>query len=121
RLVSLVAVAAVSVVVASACSSGSKGTTTPKTQAGSLADCATKPNDCNGGTVKAGGTLTYTIEKTVTGWNINTSETNTFDIAEVLNPLLPGAFLVKPDLSVALNDDVMVSAEQTNTNPQTIV
>jgi len=29
------------------------------------------------------GTVTYTIEKTITGWNLNDTDTNTFDFQEV--------------------------------------
>jgi peptide/nickel transport system substrate-binding protein len=123
RLASLVAVGAASLLVMSACGNGSNGTST---QTGSIsksfADCATKPLDCNSGDVKQGGTLTYTIEKNITGWNINNSDTNTFDFVEVLDGVTSqGPFINTPDLKPTMNSDLMVSVEQTSSSPQTIV
>jgi peptide/nickel transport system substrate-binding protein len=88
---------------------------------GAFAACGTSPNTCNTGTPKAGGEMTYTIEKPITGWNLNNALSNTFDFGEVLDGILPGAFTATPDLKPALNTDVMVSAQQTNTSPQTLV
>jgi peptide/nickel transport system substrate-binding protein len=123
RLVSLVAVGAASLLVFSACGKSNNGsTTTGGTTSTSFADCATKPLDCNGGTTKQGGTITYTIEKTITGWNLNNADSNTFDFQEVLDGVLPqGPFINTPDLKPTLNTDLVVSAEQTSTSPQTIV
>ncbi|MCU1659856.1 MAG: transporter substrate-binding protein [Pseudonocardiales bacterium] len=97
-----------------AATAGTKGT-------GNLADCATKPNDCNTAAVKQGGTVTYVLEKTISGWNINTANSNTFEFAEVMDGLLPTAFNASPDLKPFLNTDVLVSAEQTSASPQTLV
>jgi peptide/nickel transport system substrate-binding protein len=88
---------------------------------GSLADCAKNPNTCNTGKVKSGGAMTYTIEKLITGWNLNSANSNTFDFAEVLDGVLPQVFIPTPDLKPTLNPDLMVSAEQTKTSPQTLV
>ncbi|MDQ1709664.1 MAG: glutathione transport system substrate-binding protein [Frankiaceae bacterium] len=79
------------------------------------------PNGVNTGKVSAGGTLTYTLEKTIDNWNILTSAGNTFETAEVLNSIYPNVFNVNPDLQPALNTDLMVSAEQTSASPQTLV
>jgi peptide/nickel transport system substrate-binding protein len=38
-----------------------------------------------------------------------------------MDGILPTMFLIEPDLSVKLNDDLLTSAEQTSANPQTIV
>lgn len=86
-------------------SAGTKGT-------GNFATCATAPNDCNKGTVKQGGTVTYTIEKLITGWNLNNANSNTFDFAEVLDGILPGVYTANPDLKPALLTDFMTSATQ---------
>jgi peptide/nickel transport system substrate-binding protein len=88
---------------------------------GTLADCSKNPNTCNSGKVKKGGTFTYTIEKKITGWNLNSATTSTFDIAEALDGVFPSVFTVTPDLKTSLNTDLMVSAEQTKTSPQTLV
>ena len=93
---------------------GTKGT-------GIFAKCGTSPNDCNKGSTKKGGTVTYVLENELVGWDINTSTSNTFEFAEVMDGLAPGAFTATPDLKPVPNPDLMVSAEQTNTNPQTLV
>lgn len=71
--------------------------------------------------LKAGGTMTYTLEKDVQNWNILNADGNTFETAEVMNGVLPGAFIPLPDFSVALNKDLLVSAELTSKSPQTLV
>jgi peptide/nickel transport system substrate-binding protein len=120
RLAGVVAVASVSLLVAAACGS-SKSSDSGKSVSTSFADCDTKPNTCNGGKTKAGGTLTYTIEKTITGWNLNDTDSNTFEFQEVLDGILPNAFNTNPDFSVVVNTDMLSSAEQTSASPQTIV
>ena len=129
----LIATVAALALVLSACSSSKKstgGSTTGNGGSsqtggtkglGNLADCATKPNTCNSASVKGGGTLTYVLEKTISGWNVNTSNSNTFEFVEVMDGVSPAVFLATPDLKPFLNTDLMVSAEQTNANPQTIV
>jgi peptide/nickel transport system substrate-binding protein len=117
-LVRLSAVGAASLLALAACSGGS----TPPQKPGSLADCSTDPVNCNSGKTSQGGTVTYTIEKKITGWNLNDSNSNTFDFAEVLEAVLPvGPFNVTPDLKVVPDTDFITSAEQTSTDPQTIV
>jgi peptide/nickel transport system substrate-binding protein len=118
-LAGLGAVAATTVLVISGCGGGTASTTQ---QSQSIADCATAPNTCNSGKAKHGGSVTYTIEKTITGWNVLDANSNTFEFREVVGGVLPaGPFLQTPDLKYTLNTDLMVSAEQTSTNPQTIV
>jgi peptide/nickel transport system substrate-binding protein len=123
RLLGLVAVGAASLLVLSACGQGSNNSGTGQSNISkSFADCATKPLDCNSGDTKQGGTITYTIEKTITGWNLLDTNSNTFDFQEVLDGVLPqGPFINTPDLKPTLNTDMMVSAEQTSTSPQTVV
>ena len=94
--------------------SGTKGT-------GAFSDCAVNPTTCNSGETKPGGSVTYTLEKTFAGWNINFTNSNVFEIAEALDGVVPGAFLNGSDLQPFLNEDLMVSAEQTETDPQTLV
>src|SRR5215218_4288971 len=116
RLAGVVAVASVSLLVASACGNGGGGKKEESVSKG-FSDCSGKPNTCNSGKTKQGGTLTYTIEKKITGWNINDTDSNTFDFAEVLSGVLPSAFLAYPDFSVHMYDDMLASAEQTSTSP----
>jgi peptide/nickel transport system substrate-binding protein len=121
-LVGLVAVGAASLLVLSACGKSNTPGTDNGNVSTSFADCATKPLTCNSGTTKQGGSVTYTIEKLITGWNLNDTNSNTFDFQEVLDGVLPqGPFINTPDLKPTLNTDMLVSAEQTSTSPQTIV
>ncbi len=123
---SLIAGLAVVALATAACGSGSGGKSS-KTNAdgtrgtGKFAKCATSPNDCNSGTVARGGSITYTLEKTMAGWNVNSATTTTFETVEVMDGLLPAVFTANPDMLPALNTDLMVSAKQTSTNPQTLV
>ena len=105
----------------SSSSSGGGSNTAGTKGTGNFADCGANPNTCNKGTTKPGGTFTYTIEKVITGWNLNNANSNTFDFAEVLDGILPGAFTATPDLKPVVNTDVMTSVTQTNTSPQTLV
>jgi peptide/nickel transport system substrate-binding protein len=98
----------------SANTAGTKGT-------GNLATCGSSPNDCNTASVKKGGSFIYTLEKTILGWNTNSSNSSTFENVEVLDGLLPSVFIPNPDLKPALNTDLMISAEQTSASPQTLV
>jgi peptide/nickel transport system substrate-binding protein len=87
-----------------------------------FADCALKPTTCNSGTTKPGGTVTYVLEKTIPGWNQVYSPSNVFEVAEVEDGILPGAYLAGSDLKPFLNTDLMTSADQTTTGgTQTIV
>jgi peptide/nickel transport system substrate-binding protein len=80
-----------------------------------------EPNTVNTAEVTAGGTMTYVLEKTIDNWNILTSAGIQFETAEVLNSIYPLVFTALPDLTPSLNTDLMVSAEQTNASPQTLV
>jgi peptide/nickel transport system substrate-binding protein len=83
---------------------------------------ASDPNTVNSvSNPKKGGTLTYALEKTISNWNILTSAGNTFETAEVLDAIYPSAFVAQPDLSPAMNTDLLKSAKVTKTDPQTVV
>ena len=88
---------------------------------GAFVDCATRPNDCNTGKVKPGGTMTFAIEKKLSGWNIADVSASSFDFQQVLAGVLPSAFVSIPDLGDRLNSDLLSSAEMTGVNPQAIV
>lgn len=111
--------------VLAACSSGGGGGGSGSGKGGSagLSACSTqgKANTCNSGATKAGGTFTYVVEKNIQQWNVQDTNGNTFENAEVLEVVLPQVFIPQPDFSVKLNTDVVTSATQTSTNPQTIV
>lgn len=98
--------------------SGTKGT-------GAFAACSSTPNTCNSGQTKPGGSVVYTIEKTVAGWNLNYSPSNVFDIAEALDGILPTVYNANPDLLPFLNTDMMESAKSTTksgrSGPQQVI
>ncbi|MGC9669471.1 ABC transporter family substrate-binding protein [Planosporangium sp. 12N6] len=100
---------------------GAGATTATVGGSASFATCAAHPNDCNSGPTVRGGTLAYAIEKPISGWNIADADANSFEAAQVLAGVLPSAFIAYPDLSVRVNSDLLVSAEQTATDPQTVV
>ena len=110
--------------VLAACSGGGGGGG-GSAQSGSagLTSCSTqgKANTCNSGTTKSGGTFTYTLEKNIQQWNIQDTNGNTFENGEALEVVLPQVFLPQPDFTVKLNTDLVTSATQTSTTPQTFV
>jgi peptide/nickel transport system substrate-binding protein len=118
RLRGLAALTA-AVLLAAACGSSPKGGTT---QNATFADCDAKPNACNSGTTQKGGTIIAVSEKDVANWNLNDADGNVFDVGQILSGVVAiGPFVVSPDFSVNLNDNMMLSAEQTSASPQTIV
>jgi peptide/nickel transport system substrate-binding protein len=75
----------------------------------------------NSGTPQQGGSVTWTIEKTMDNWNALSADGDTFDYVQVINPLAPSPFIFNPSYSVTLNSDMMVSANLTSSSPQTVV
>jgi peptide/nickel transport system substrate-binding protein len=71
--------------------------------------------------IKEGGTLNYGADQEPTGFNNNTSKDNGTSVANVMINVLPQAFHLTPDFGVELNADMLESAEQTSTDPQTVV
>jgi peptide/nickel transport system substrate-binding protein len=98
-----------------------QGVSTPPPATGDFLDCATHQNSCNSGTRIAGGSIVTVAEKDLPGWNLNDANNNTLDFAQIMSGVLPTTFVINPDYSVTLNTDLLESAEQTNTSPQTIV
>jgi peptide/nickel transport system substrate-binding protein len=111
---------------AAACGGSSKSKSTSSASSGA-SDTKTgnritgTADTINSGAVTKGGTLTYSLEKTISDWNVLTSNGDTFETAEVENSIYPDVFVVDPDLQPALNTDLMVSATVTSQSPQTIV
>lgn len=75
----------------------------------------------NSGTAKQGGSVTWTIEKTMQNWNVLSADGNTFDYAQVVNALTPSTYIFNPSYQVTLNSDLLVSANETSTSPETVV
>ncbi|MFF9817820.1 ABC transporter family substrate-binding protein [Streptomyces sp. NPDC014006] len=78
-------------------------------------------NTCNSGATKRGGTFTYVLEKNIQQWNIQDTNGNTFENGEAIEVVLPMVFVPQPDFTVKLNTDLVTSATQTSTSPQTFV
>jgi peptide/nickel transport system substrate-binding protein len=122
RAVALVAGAAVVLVACDG--SGAAGGGAARRRGSAFSACELSPNTCNSaepGTLRQGGQLVFAIEKNVTNWNVLSSEGNVFEGGEVLKPVLPATFVTEPDLTVAMNTDLLDSARVTNTHPETIV
>jgi peptide/nickel transport system substrate-binding protein len=66
------------------------------------------------------GKITWTIEKTVQNWNQLSADGNTFDYGQVLNAVYPYTFIYNPSYAVTMNSDLLDSASQTSSSPQTI-
>ena len=101
----------VSTLAAAGCSSGSS-TSSPKPGAGAPAKAAN---------VKDGGTLTFGADQEPSGFNNNTSKDNSTAAGDVDEGLLPSVFKTHPDFTPQLDKDLMVSAELTKPEPETIV
>ncbi|MHB1444699.1 MAG: ABC transporter family substrate-binding protein [Acidimicrobiales bacterium] len=72
-------------------------------------------------TVKKGGTVTYALDENLAGFNVNTSAANEFVLQEVLDQVWPQPFLVNAQAQPFLNTQLMQSATQTSSSPQTLV
>ena len=75
----------------------------------------------NSGTAKQGGSVTWTIEKTMDNWNALSADGNTFDYVQIINALAPSAFIFNPSYQVTLNSNMLASADMTSSSPQTVV
>ena len=75
----------------------------------------------NTGTPKQGGSVTWTIEKTMQNWNVLSADGNTFDYAQVVNALTPSTYIFNPSYKVTMNSELLVSANETSTSPETVV
>jgi peptide/nickel transport system substrate-binding protein len=115
----LATIAAVALAL-SACSTTPSDSEGPEFSVG-FADCVSKPNECNTGQVKQGGTITYAIGKDVKAWNTLSSAGNTLEYSHALFGVLPRVHHYYPDLSVQVNKEFMESVEITSKSPMTVV
>ena len=75
----------------------------------------------NSAEVQTGGKATWTIGTSVKNWNLLSAAGNTFDDRQVLNGVYPSTFIVNPSYAVTMNSDLLDSAAQTGSGPQTVV
>ena len=73
------------------------------------------------GGVKSGGTLTYALDEDVAGFNVLNLTDNAFVLQEILDQTWPFVYIPQPNVSLALDTNVVTSATVTSANPQTIV
>jgi peptide/nickel transport system substrate-binding protein len=116
-----VAIAATSVLVLSACgTSGGGGTDKAQTSPG-FAECETKPNECNTGPTKQGGTITVALEKKIQNWATFDADGNTFETGLINNAVLQVPYHQLPDNSVAWNKVLLAEEPKVVSNdPQTV-
>lgn len=120
------AVLAAALTVALACCAG-PNPTGPAAQRHTgtvFATCDANPNTCNlaePGKLRQGGQLSYAIDKNISNWNLLSSHGNVVETGWVLSGLLPRTFITAPDLTVAMNSELLDSAKVTATYPETIV
>lgn len=106
---------AVVALAVSACGSSKK--TSPVTSNGP----AFNKNTVNSGTTVKGGSIVYDVEKKTNFYNTLDGNGNT-DVAGVIyNGILESPYIAEPDYSLKLNTDLVTSAQQTSTSPETIV
>jgi peptide/nickel transport system substrate-binding protein len=115
--------AGLTLALAACSSSGGGGGGSNKGSSAGLSSCNTqgKANTCNSAATKSGGTFTYVLEKNIQQWNVQDTNGNTFENGEALEVVLPQVFVPLPDFTVAVNKDLVTSATQTSTGPQTLV
>jgi peptide/nickel transport system substrate-binding protein len=121
RVVALVTGATVAL---AACGGGATGRGSPRQTRSAFGACDANPNTCNSAAssqLRQGGQLTYVIEKNIANWNLLSNEGNVFHNNEVLKAVLPYTFVMQPDLTVTMNNDLLDSAKVTNSSPETIV
>jgi peptide/nickel transport system substrate-binding protein len=73
------------------------------------------------GAVKSGGTLTYALDEDVAGFNVLQADDDEFVLNEILDQVWPSVYTIEPNLSLSLNTNIVTSATETSTSPQTIV
>jgi glutathione transport system substrate-binding protein len=102
---------ATAAVVFAACSSTSTNGNTTSSTAGASA-------------VKKGGNLTFALDETLAGFNVNTSADSEFVLQEILDVVWPQAFIVNSNLTPVLNTQLLNSAVEsgsgTSGSPQVI-
>jgi peptide/nickel transport system substrate-binding protein len=110
RLVTAAGTAAVVILALAACGGGGGNNSNSSTTGGTGTTA-----------VKQGGTLTFALDEDLAGFNVLNASSSEFVLAEILDQVWPSAYIVQPDLTAALNTDVVSSASLTKKNPQTTV
>jgi peptide/nickel transport system substrate-binding protein len=75
----------------------------------------------SGAASTSGGTATMALDETLAGFNINTSASSEYVLQEIMDIVWPQAFITTAKLQPVLNNQLLTSATQTSSSPQTIV
>jgi peptide/nickel transport system substrate-binding protein len=122
RLISLVALASSALLVVTACSSKSSTTSTGPQYSPGYSECQTKPDDCNSGPRKSGGSIVVALGKVIPEFNVNSSDGNLVEAVEVMNLIQPTVTWFLPSGKIMFNKDLLVADPTvTSTSPQTVV
>ncbi len=103
------ALAVVSALTVSACSSSDDGST------------ATSGLDSSPVEVLQGGTITFAADQEPAGFNPNKVGGNSLAVNNVLGRVLPSVFRVNPSFEPVLDEELMAGVEMASAEPQTIV
>ena len=71
-------------------------------------------------TLRDGGDLRLAISSFPPNFNVLNIDGNTADVASIVTPTLPGAFITQADGSLKLNTDYFTAAELTSASPQVV-
>jgi len=93
---------------AAACGSSTKSSSTSTTSGSSSS-------------VKKGGNVTFALDENLAGFNVNTSAANEYVLQEILDQVWPQPFLINASATPYLNTELLQSASETSTSPQTVV
>lgn len=86
-------------------------------------DCEENPNECNSvaaDELQDGGEITFVLEKNIENWNVNSAQGNVLETGMAIKEILPYTHYTKPDLTTAVNEDLLDSVEMINDDPQTL-
>jgi peptide/nickel transport system substrate-binding protein len=122
RLGSLVALAAVSVLLVAGCTkkTGGGGGGESKQFSPGFAECETKPDDCNSGPTKKGGTIVVALGKVIPNLNVWSGDGNLVESVEVVNNITTAPFVFQPSGKIVPTDLVTAEPKVTNTSPMTV-
>ncbi len=71
-------------------------------------------------TLRDGGNLRLAVSSFPPNFNVLNIDGNTADVASIVTPTLPGAFITQADGSLKLNTDYFTAAELTSASPQVV-
>lgn len=77
-------------------------------------------NTVNSGKPVGGGAVTYSITAPISNWNVLNSGGATYSVIDVNGVIAPRAFVVQPDGSVAMNEELLTRAEKVADSPHTV-